>query len=306
MDVRVKTVEAKTYQAVEEVVGTVHAKLKATIAARVSGRIEKLLVVPGQQVKAGDLLVQIDAQELQARLDQAVAVLRQAEIELKRITSLFDQGTLARAELDRAEMNQKVAVANAKAVETMLDYAKVTAPFDGAVTRKIADIGDLATPGQPLLEMEDPSRLRLEADVPEALIGKVNLRDKLPVHIAALTNRLEGTVDEMEPVADPQSRTFNVKLDLPQTPGLRSGSFGRVGIPVSETTTLRIPRRALVVRGQMEIVFVIDGQQAQLRLVKTGKTFGDEIEVLSGIAAGEQVVVENANQLKDTQPLAIK
>jgi hypothetical protein len=107
-------------------------------------------------------------------------------------------------------------------------------------------------------------------------------------------------------VADPGSRTFRVKLDLPPTPGLRSGAFGRVAVPVGETSTLRVPAPALVVRGQMEMVFVVAGPTAQLRLVKTGKRLGGEVELVSGVRAGEQVVIEGAAQLTDGQPVTVK
>jgi len=301
--VRLQKVEAKTYPAIEEVVGTVRAKMKSSISAKVSGRIEKLLVAPGQKVKAGDLLLQLDVGEIQAQLQRAQAVQKQAAIELERMKSLFAQATVARAEVDRAEMQFQVAVGNVKEVETMLGYARVTAPFDGVVTRKIADVGDLASPGLALLEMEDPNLLRLEAEVPEALIDRVKLGDQFTVRIASLPQLLEAVVGEMDPVADPVSRTFNVKMDLPQATGLRSGLFGRVAIPVSQTTTLRVPASALVVRGQMEIVFVANKGAAQLRLVKTGKRIGEEIEVVSGLNAGEEVVVDNAPRLRDGQPL---
>jgi RND family efflux transporter MFP subunit len=188
----------------------------------------------------------------------------------------------------------------------MLGYTKVTAPFAGVITRKHADVGDLATPGKPLLDMEDSRALRLEADVPEAVVGKLALGDKLPVRIAALETELEGVISEIAPAADPGSRTFLVKLDLPAQPGLRAGQFGRVAMPVGETAALRVPVSALVQRGQMEIVFVVSGNQAQLRLVKTGKRIGSEVELVSGVEAGEKVVVEAAAGLMDGQPLTIK
>ncbi len=117
----------------------------------------------------------------------------------------------------------------------------IVAPFDGVITRKLADVGDLAAPGKPLLQMENPDTLRLEADVPEALIGNVKLGDKLAVRIAAVTNEIEGTVAEMSPTADPNSRTYLVKLDLPGATGLRSGQFGRVAVPVGEVSAIRVP-----------------------------------------------------------------
>jgi RND family efflux transporter MFP subunit len=198
-----------------------------------------------------------------------------------------------------------VAAAGVAEAETMLGYTKVTAPFAGVITRKHADVGDLATPSKPLLDMEDSSGLRLEADVPEAVVGRLKLGDKLPVRISALETELEGVISEIAPAADPNSRTFLVKLDLPGTAGLRAGQFGRVAMPVGETTALRVAGSAVVQRGQMEIIFVVNDRKAQLRLVKTGKRFGSEVELVSGVSAGEKVVVENTAALVDGQPLTV-
>lgn len=304
--VRAQTVESKRRVATEEVVGTVRAKLRSVIEAKVSGRIEQMLVVPGQQVKAGEVLAAIDAREVRARYDQAMALRQQAEADLKRLTSLLEQKILSQAEFDNAQAKARVAIAGVTEAETMLDYTRVTAPFAGVVTRKHADVGDLAAPGKPLLEMEDSRALRLEADVPEAVIGKLTLGDKLPVRIAALETELEGVISEIAPAADPGSRTFLVKLDLPLQRGLRAGQFGRVAMPVGETAALRVPASAVVQRGQMEMVFVVSDAKAQLRLVKTGKHIGREVELLSGVSAGEPVVVADAAGLRDGQPVSIQ
>jgi len=182
----------------------------------------------------------------------------------------------------------------------------VVAPFDGVITRKLADVGDLASPGRPLLELEDPNSLRLEADVPEALVGRIQMAGPMPVRVALVGNDLAGVVSEVSPAADPNSRTFRVKLDLPPTAGLRLGQFGRVVVPLGETASVRVPATALVVRGQMEIVFVAASQKAQLRLVKTGKRVSDEIEIVSGLNPGESIVVDGAGALRDGQPLEVR
>jgi RND family efflux transporter MFP subunit len=231
---------------------------------------------------------------------------QQAEADLKRMTSLFDQKILSAAEFDNAQAKARVAVASVAEAQTMLDYTKVTAPFAGVITRKHADVGDLATPGKPLLDMEDSTALRLEADVPEAVVGKLTLGDKLPVRIAALEKEFEGVVSEIAPAADPSSRTFLVKLDLPGTSGLRAGQFGRVAMPVGETSTLRVPASAVVQRGQMELLFVVVDGKAQLRIVKTGKRIGSEVELVSGVSAGEKVVTEGAAGLVDGQPVEVR
>jgi RND family efflux transporter MFP subunit len=304
VNVRAQTIQAKPHVAAEEVVGTVRPKLHSVIEAKVSGRIEKMLVTPGQQVKAGDLLAQLDAGEIQAKLDQANAVKKQAESDLKRYEILRAKQVITPAEFEAVQSRQQVAVAGANEVETMLGYTKITAPFNGVITRKLADVGDLASPGKPLIELEDPHVLQFEAAVPEAIIDKVVLGAKFPVRIGA--QRPEGTVSEIAPSADAASRTFLVKLDLPPTPELRAGQFGRVEIPVSQTNVLRAPVTAVIQRGQMELVFVVTNKHAQLRLVKTGRRFGNEIELLSGVSAGEKVVTQGAASLVDGQPVDVQ
>ena len=297
--VRVQTIEAKPHVATEEVVGTVRPKLRSAIEAKISGRIEKMLVVPGQSVKTGQLLAELDAREVQAKLDQANAVRQQADNDLKRYETLRAKQVITPAELEAVQSRQQVATAAAREAETMLGYAKITAPFDGVVTRKLADVGDLAMPGKALLELEDPHVLQFEAAVPEAVIDRVKLEARFPVRV--LSSEFEGTVSEIAPSADSNSRTFVVKLDLPSAADLRAGQFGRVGIPVSEINVLRAPASAVIQRGQMEIVFVVANDRAQLRLVKTGRHFRDEIELLSGVSPGEQVVTENVVSLTDGQ-----
>jgi RND family efflux transporter MFP subunit len=197
----------------------------------------------------------------------------------------------------------KIGTGAVSEAETMMSYAKVTAPFDGVVTRKLADVGDLAMPGKPLLEIEAPTSLRFEADLPEAILDRVKLGEKMPVRLAKV---IEGTVSEISPVADPVSRTFNVKLDLPPTEGLRTGQFGRVSVPVAEVKLLLVPQSAVLKRGQMELVFVAQNRKAALRLVKTGKVLEDRVEVLSGLEEGEQIIVSESAKLTDGQPVTIQ
>ena len=154
--------------------------------------------------------------------------------------------------------------------------------------------------------MEDARHLRLDADVPEALLDRIVLGDKLSVRIGVLETNFEGNVSEIAPSADPNSRTFLVKLDLPSVPGLRAGQFGRVAVPVGETSALRVPASAVWQRGQMELVFVVANGHAQLRIVKTGKHVGDEVELVSGVDAGEQVVTGGSATLMDGQPVEVK
>jgi RND family efflux transporter MFP subunit len=301
--VRVQTIEAIKQPAVEEVVGTVQPKLQAIVEAKVSGRITRLPVRLGQSVKQGDVLVELATQEIQARLDQANAAFRQAELDFNRTDNLRKQQAATQSELDAAQARYNVAKASVAEAEAVSGYARILAPFDGVVARKLADEGDLAMPGKPLLDLEGRAGLRLVADVPSLLASRVLPDAKLAVRVDTLTDSITGTVTEISPAADPASRTVLMKVDLPETAGLSTGQFGRLAVPVGEATFLFVPPSALVRRGQLEILFVAADGKAQMRLVRTGKETPQGIEILTGLAPGESVVVEGAGNLRDGQPV---
>jgi RND family efflux transporter MFP subunit len=301
--VRVQTIEAVRQPAVEEVVGTVQPKLQSVIEAKLSGRITRLPVTLGQSVKQGDVLMELATQEIQARLDQANAAFRQAELDFKRTDNLRKQQAATQAELDAAQARYAVAKATVAEADALSGYAKILAPFDGVVARKLADEGDMAMPGKPLLELEGRAGLRLVADIPSLLAGRVLPGAKLAVRVDTLPDTITGTLAEISPAADPASRTVCMKVDLPETAGLRTGQFGRLAVPIGEGTFLFVPPPALVRRGQLEILFVAADGKAQMRLVRAGKETLQGIEILAGLASGEAVVIEGAGTLRDGQPL---
>ncbi len=261
--VRWVPVEVRGVPSTEEVMGTVQARLRAVVEARIPGRIESLQADPGLRVTRGTTLAILDAREIQARHQVAEA-----------------------------------AVVEARA---QLTHTKVVAPFDGVITRRLADVGDLASPGRPLVEIEDPAHLRFELDVPEALIDRIQMGAVLPVRMGNPALELRGTVSELAPVADAASRTFRVKLDLPVTPGVRAGQFGRVAVPTSEAQVLQVPSTAVVRRGQLEFVYAADQGRVSLRLIRTGRVFGPVSEVVTGLRAGEKVVEKPDSALRDGQ-----
>jgi RND family efflux transporter MFP subunit len=304
--VRVQTVENKSRSMTDEVVGTVRAKLHATLEARLSGRIAEMPVSLGDAVQKGQVIARLDAAEVAARLEQAQASLDEADRDWKRVSALFEQQSITRAEYDASQTRQQIAKAAVAEASAMMSYVDITAPFDGVITKKWVDVGDLAAPGKPLLDVEDPSALQFLADVPDTLVGHLKPGDQLAVRIGTDTNEMSGIVAEIAPAADPDSRTSLVKLNLPAAPGLRSGRFGRVAVPVGEVTSIHAPVSAVIQRGQMELVFVATDGHAALRLVKTGQRIGDEVEVVSGLNSGEQVVTQGAAGLTDGQPVSIQ
>ncbi len=302
--VTVQTVEWTPYAGTEEVVGTVRAQRHTVMEAKVMGRIVSLESRLGQGVRTGDLLVQLEAPELLARVEQARVVLEQASRERDRFQGLVQQQTVSPQEFDVVESRWRVAKAGMAEAETLLGYTRVVAPFDAVVSRKRAEVGDLATPGRPLLELEVPGELRLEADVGEALIDRLQAQQTVSVRVGR-DLVLSGKVAEIAPAADPVSRTFLVKVDLPNTAGLRSGQFGRLAVSLGVSPILRVPTAAVLRRGQLEYVMIAVEGTAQLRLVRTGRVLGDTVELISGVEPAERVVVGGVASVVDGQKLEV-
>ncbi len=283
----------------EEVVGSVEAAQRAVLSAKVTGVINAIKVAPGAKVEVGEVLATIDAREIKARLDQAAAAQDQAQKDFARIQRLLQSGSSTRQEFDAAMTRLRTADAGLVEARTMLQYTSIMAPFDGVVTRKLVEVGDLATPGKPLLEMENSLVLRFECEIPEAFVDRIKMGSSLPVRVDAAGAELMGQVSEIAPSASAGSRTFLVKLDLPSAEKLRAGQFGRVRVPVGERSAMLVPEAAVVRRGQIETVFVVQDGTARLRLVKTGRSLDGNVEIVSGLSGGEQLVVIDAALLTD-------
>ncbi len=288
-----------------EIVGTLQAAERAAIAAKITGVITQMPVVLGSMVKKGDLLAVISVEEISARLHVAEAQLAQAKRNLDREQNLFRKNAATQETVKT--MNELYAIALAKnhEAQTMQGYTTITAPFDGVVTRKNVNNGDLATPGAVLLHMENNQELQVATAVPESLILQIRTGDILSVEVPAAAVTVEGTVTEIAPAADPNSRTTPVILDLPFTPRLRTGQFARVLLPGKEKKALLVPTTALVSSGQMDRVFVVEKKRASLRLVRTGMNHNGMVEILTGLNPGETVITTNNQLLVDGQNLLI-
>jgi RND family efflux transporter MFP subunit len=289
----IKTVEVPVRV---EVTGQVTAIFQATLSSRIQGTIDKLLVREGMEVSKGQTLIQLDNRDIRAELARATAEVENTKTQLDRMKSLYVQEAVSKQEMENASRAYKVAVANRKAVLAQLSYTVVKAPFEGVITEKKVEAGELASPGQPLLKMEDPRKLRLEATVAEGDLKAVSLGDKIPVLIDALGGQaLTGTVSQILPAGDPQTHTFTVKVDLPRTPGLKTGMFGRLQLYKGTTKTILVPESAVVERGALTSVFVVGADQiGRLRLVKVGRKFDKRSELLSGVNVGERVLLEGS------------
>ncbi len=306
--VRVMELKAITAPSRVEVVGTLEAVERASISARISGQIIELPVVLGSRVKKGDLLVKISAGEISAKVLQAEAQLSQARRNLARESKLQKQGASTKETVKSLLDTTRIAEAAFEEARTMLDYTSISAPFSGTVTKKIANIGDLASPGIVLLMLENGDALQVLAQVPESLLLAVQQGDKVPVKIPAASLTIEGVVAEVAPAANPLSRTAPVKINIPSSPDLRVGQFARIALRGSNEHTLMISSSAVRAKGQMDIVFVYDTptKSAHMRIVKTGAVYGNQVEILAGLEPGEQVVVTSVERLQDGQPLEIQ
>jgi len=299
LKVRSVQVQAVERMAREEVPGTLRAVQRAVIEAKIGGRVKQLLAKEGLTVREGEVLIVLDAGEIEAKLAQAKAAREQADRDLERYRALINQKAVTAAEFDGIQARARMTAAAEREAAAMLGYAEIKAPFNGVVTAKYVEIGDLALPGKPLIEIENPVHLRFEAAVPESTAGVVKIGDELSVRLPALARELRAQVTEISPVADPISRTVLIKADLPSVSGLKSGQFGYAAVPTGREVVITVPHTAVVQRGQMELVFLPKDGRAVMRLVRTGRHLGSEVEILAGLEAGEEVIAAGAADLRD-------
>jgi RND family efflux transporter MFP subunit len=305
-----------------EAVGTVRAAQTSDAASQMMGNIVEIRSHEGDHVQRGQVLAIIDDSQPRAAVDRATAAdlaaqqqlvgadsdLALAESTLKRYQTLFEKKSVspqefdevkarqqaARARRDMAKAGQAQAQAALSQARTSLDYTRIRAPFDGVVTEKKADSGTLASPGMPIFTVEDVQRYRLEASVNESDLHYVRTGEQVSVVIDALDDAgLNGKVLQIVPAADTASRTFLVKIDLPTDTRLRSGLFGRAQFSRGQRQALLIPRSAVVERGQLQGIYVLDQNKvASLRYITLGKPSGADVEVLAGLQNGERFVAK--------------
>lgn len=302
-----------------ESVGTVKAAREATVASKVMGSVSRLNFKEGDRVKEGSFLVEIDDRDIRAQLEQAQAAVseasasyRNAEINLGRMRSLLEQKSVTQQQVDNSVMQFDMAKArteqahaNVEAIKVMLGYTRVSAPFAGVVTEKGIETGEMASPGRPLFRITDDRTLRLETKIREAEIKGVNVGKSLDVRIDAIDKVIKGRVSQIIPSGDPATHSFLVKIDLPKTEGLLPGMFGRAYLDKGVAKALLAPKAAVVERGQLTGAFVVKDNTARFRMIKTGMTSGEKVEVLSGLSEGEDVAVSNLERLSDGSPVEV-
>jgi RND family efflux transporter MFP subunit len=228
-----------------------------------------------------------------------------AERERERADSLQQKNVINPAQYDAALSAATIARAREAEARTAAEHTVLRAPFAGVITAKLANLGDTVIPGQPLLVLEAPHALRFEARVPEVTSENLRIGQQLPIRLDGLEHDLAGNVVEIQPSCDVVTRTRLIKLDLPASPGLRAGRFGRLLLATANTLAISVPSTALVRHGQLEGVFVVDAGVAQLRLVRSGRSQSGRTEIASGLSGDEPVVLDGAAELVDGQRVAV-
>ena len=305
-DVSAQTALVRSGQVAERYAApaTVVAVESVPVASRIMGYIRAIDVAEGQAVKAGQRLFTVDPADAKSQADQAAAALADAKANYERYAALYKEEAVSRQHFDKMKLAYDQARAAAEGANNQLRYAVVTSPISGVVTQKLGNAGSLAVPSQPVLVVENPNRLQVQTQVGEEVLRRLKPGDTVPVEVDGLAGWVEARVARISPAADPVSRTFLVKLDLPAKldtvgKGFKSGLFARALFPLGERGALLVPKAAVIERAGIQGVFVVDAQGiAQFRMVRAGAEHDGQIEAQAGLNAGERVAVSGLDRLE--------
>jgi len=285
--------------------GRIEAVNQATVSAQTSGRIAELPFDVNDFVDAGEVIMRFTDTEQravltrsQASLEEGQARYEQADQEFARVSSMFENGTVSQARFDQAKANRDAALARRNAarsgVETakeQLEYTVVRAPYAGIVAKRHVELGEMVSPGQPLITGLSLQSLRVNVDVPQSMFHSIRTIGKAFVYVD--DERIAAAQLTFFPVADAAANTFRVRVDLPDgSATLYPGMFVKVGFVVGETKRLLIPVEAVVRRSELSAVYVARDDQVSLRQVRLGRRYNDSIEVLAGLSEGESVATD--------------
>lgn len=273
----------------------VEAVRQATVAAQVAGRVMDVRTDAGRRVKQGEVLMRIDAREAAEGVAGAQAQLVQAQANFERTRNLFNQKFVSKAALDKAEADLKSAQAAAGQAGAGLSHASVTAPISGVVGQRLAELGEMAALGRPLFTVFDPKGMRVIASVPQYKLAELRGAAKARVEFPETGKWIDAARVEVLPTLDVRSHTVTARIYLPDdVEGVVPGMAARVHFVTGKAPKLTVPPQAVVRRGEVAAVYVMDGQGApRLRQVRLGEPVaGGEIEVLAGLANGEKVSLE--------------
>jgi RND family efflux transporter MFP subunit len=289
--------------------GTVEAVKQATVGAQATGRVTELAVKAGDTVRAGQLIARIDAREADQAVAASLSQVAEAEANLanakrayERNRELLAQKFVSQAALDQSEASYKAAQAQVAALKavagqaaTQRSFTTVVAPFAGVVGATHVEAGDLATAGRQIATVFVPGELRVTATLPQAVLARWKREIPVTVELPALNRAVTAIRSTVVPIADTRTHTVKVRLDLPAAEGLLPGQFARARFPTGSVRALAVPPSALLRRGEVTGVYVLDRDgRPLLRQVRTGDTLvdpddGNVVEILSGLNAGERI-----------------
>ena len=301
--------------------GTLMTEDRVDIASRLTGFIRTVTVHEGSRVKKGQLLLRIDPAEINARLTEADARVTQARARFneaqsdeKRFKSLYEQRLIAVNQYQKAELDLRLAAEELRAAQAQqareraqLEYAEIRSPVSGVVIARHKLAGDMATPGIPLLTIENVDALVVKTFVKEHHIQHIVLGTRAAINVDATGLATHGTVTKIVPAAEPGTYSFQVELAPDDIRGLRSGMFARVVFTLGHREGLAIPTSALVSRDDLSGVYLVDDSNiARFRLVRTGRQFGDLTEILAGLNAGDRVASTNLDRMLTGAHIPVK
>lgn len=310
--VAVAMVNLGTVPLVASVPGSVVPDQQARIASRLMGYIRSIPVQVGQHVKRGDLLFEIDPQDIQSQISQARAAYQQAQAALEnakadfdRFSQLLREESVSRQQFDGVRLQYSVAQENLAAAKAGLDqaefqlnYANVRAPFDGVIVQKMAVAGDLAAPGNPIVVIENLRSLSVQTEVSQDLYAVLNVGDTAQIQVDGVPNSMRGEIYSLVSAANPRTRGHTTKLSLPEVNNVNSGTFARISFVRGERQAILLPVEALVTRAGIQGVFVVGADNlVSFRMVRIGENLNGHFEVQAGLDVGEQVVVSNNQTL---------
>jgi membrane fusion protein (multidrug efflux system) len=289
-----------------ELIGAVQSSVTVDAASRVAARIAAIPVHAGDRVQRGQVLAALDASDLRAGLAQARAQLEAARGQLhraaadeQRFAALFARGSVTASEHDAAEAAYRGALgqvgqaeAAVAAARASLVYATVRSPVDGVVVERLAEPGDMAMPGRPLVRLYDTGALRVELEVAEDLARKIELGTPLLVRVDAIGTTYRTRVNEIVPASDPLNRSFLVRAPLPSGGHLQPGMFARAALTIGSEQVLTAPADAIQQVGQLYTVRVITDGRIETRMVALGRSFHDRVEILAGLQPGQRVLLD--------------
>ena len=272
----------------------VEAIQQATVGAQVPGRVLEVKADAGQPVKKGDVLMRIDAREAAEAARAAEAQFANAKVNYERTKSLVAQKFMSAAALDKAKADFDAASANRAAAGASQSHATILAPIAGIVARRHAELGDMAMPGTPLFTIYQPGGLRVTASIPQYRLKDMREVKTAKVEFPESGKWVEATAVQVLPTADAATHVSQVRVTLPTVPEATPGMFARVHFVTGQAKKLTVPATAVLRRGEVAAVYVqaADGRLS-LRQLRLGDSVGQgEIEVLAGLATGDQVVTE--------------